>query len=133
MKITLQKLLSKKDSLVKLLNNDGLPIQVSYRLSKAMDSLNKEFNYYEAARNNKIKELGKEDESGNISINPKDTKSFNKYTNELLKVLAEEVEVSVEDAQISIDDLPKDIKMSPADLSNLVGFLIKENDNVKNN
>jgi len=126
MKITLQKLLSKKDSLTKLLNNEGLPIKVSYRLSKAMDALDKEFVYFEKARNSKIQELGKKDADGNITIDPKDAKQFNKYSAELLKVLAEEVEVNVEQGQVELDDLPEDIKLSPADMSNLVGFLIKE-------
>ena len=53
-------------------------------------------NNFEAIRNEKIREYGKENDEGNIGISANDTESMEKFTNDLNEVINSEIEVNIQ-------------------------------------
>lgn len=86
-----------------------------FRLLGILKNLEAPIANFDIIRDEKIKEFGKEDENGNISISPDDKEAIQKFTDAIDKVANSDVEVSIEklkvnevfDAGVSTDYLVK--------------------------
>ena len=125
-KMKVQDLLAKKDALAKLFTSEDLPINISYRLSKANTAVGKEFDYVDQAKNKLVQKYGTKNERGDLQVKVDDNKAFNAFTADFLKVLGEEIEVEID--PVKMEDLGNSLKLTPAELSHLVGFVIEDPD-----
>ena len=110
----LDKLFSIKDEL-SILFNTPLPIKTSMRLGKFIKVVNEEFKLFNELRNNKIKELGQEDEKGNIVIK-EDSEEYKQFVKEIEEALLENIEVDL--PEISVEEL-QGIKLTTQQLLKL--------------
>lgn len=122
MKIKLGELLNAAESLNKLFIAD-LPIKLSYKLSKIVNSINGELKIYDEKRNELIRKLGTEDEKTkqwSVAPGSANMPEFMKKMNELL-----DAETEVIDWKIPLADLEKEptLKLSAVDLVNISKFL----------
>ena len=81
-KLTLNKVLGINDTLKRLIDNDGLKINLSlkFKLLGIMKSLELPVANFEYINNEKIREYGKEQEDGKIIISPEDDLNHLKNT-----------------------------------------------------
>lgn len=105
MKIKLKDILQLNNALKAIIDNNELKIDplFKFKLLGILKSIEIPINNFEAIRNEKIREYGKENEDGNIGISSDDTESINKFSDEMDKVINSDVEVNIQ-------------KLSPSDV-----------------
>ena len=98
MKIKLGTVLDLNAMLTSILDNTELKIDslLKFKLLGILKNIEIPVNNFEAVRNEKIREYGKENDEGNIGISADDTESMEKFTNDLNEVINSEVEVNIQ-------------------------------------
>ena len=98
MKIKLSNVLELNNMLKAIIDNTELKIDslLKFKLLGILKNIEIPVNSFDAVRNEKIREYGKENDEGNISISVDDTKSMEKFTNDLNEVINSEVEVNIQ-------------------------------------
>ena len=98
MKIKLGTVLDLNAMLKAIIDNTELKIDslLKFKLLGILKNIEIPVNNFEAVRNEKIREYGKENDEGNISISVDDTESMEKFTNDLNEVINSEVEVNIQ-------------------------------------
>ena len=98
MKIKLGIVLDLNAMLKAIIDNTELKIDslLKFKLLGILKNIEIPVNNFEAVRNEKIREYGKENDEGNIGISADDTESMEKFTNDLNEVINSEVEVNIQ-------------------------------------
>ena len=98
MKIKLSNVLELNNMLKAIIDNTELKIDslLKFKLLGILKNIEIPVNNFEAVRNEKIREYGKENDEGNIGISVDDTESMEKFTNDLNEVINSEVEVNIQ-------------------------------------
>ncbi len=99
MKMQLKEILVLNDVLKAIIDNDkDLKIDVlfKFKLLGIMKSIEIPVENFDIIRKEKIKQYGKKDEDGNISIPNNDHDTIKKFTEDLNKVIISDVEVNIE-------------------------------------
>ena len=98
MKIKLSTVLELNNMLKAIIDNTELKIDslFKFKLLGILKNIEIPVNNFEAVRNEKIREYGKENDEGNIGISADDTESMEKFTNDLNEVVNSEVEVNIQ-------------------------------------
>ena len=81
-----------------IIDNTELKIDslLKFKLLGILKNIEIPVNNFEAVRNEKIREYGKENDEGNIGISAEDTESMEKFTNDLNEVINSEIEVNIQ-------------------------------------
>ena len=98
MTIKLSTILELNNMLKAIIDNTELKIDslLKFKLLGILKNIEIPVNNFEAVRNEKIREYGKENDEGNIGISADDTESIEKFTNDLNEVINSEVEVNIQ-------------------------------------
>ena len=98
MKIKLGIVLELNNMLKTIIDNTELKIDslLKFKLLGILKNIEIPVNNFEAVRNEKIREYGKENDEGNIGISADDTESMEKFTNDLNEVINSDVEVNIQ-------------------------------------
>ena len=98
MKIKLGTVLDLNAMLKSIIDNTELKIDslLKFKLLGILKNIEIPVNNFEAVRNEKIREYGKENDEGNIGISADDTESMEKFTNDLNEVINSEIEVNIQ-------------------------------------
>lgn len=98
MKIKLGIVLDLNAMLKAIIDNTELKIDslLKFKLLGILKNIEIPVNNFEAIRNEKIREYGKENDEGNIGISAEDTESMEKFTNDLNEVINSEIEVNIQ-------------------------------------
>ena len=98
MKIKLGIILDSNNMLKAIIDNTELKIDslFKFKLLGILKNIEIPVNNFEAVRNEKIREYGKENDEGNIGISADDTESMEKFTNDLNEVINSDVEVNIQ-------------------------------------
>ena len=98
MKIKLGTILDLNAMLKAIIDNTELKIDslLKFKLLGILKNIEIPVNNFEAVRNEKIREYGKENDEGNIGISADDTESMEKFTNDLNEVINSDVEVNIQ-------------------------------------
>ena len=98
MEIKLSTILELNNMLKAIIDNTELKIDslLKFKLLGILKNIEIPVNSFEAVRNEKIREYGKENDEGNIGISADDTESMEKFTNDLNEVINSEVEVNIQ-------------------------------------
>ena len=98
MKIKLSTVLELNNMLKAIIDNTELKIDslLKFKLLGILKNIEIPVNNFEAVRNEKIREYGKENDEGNIGISADDTESMEKFTNDLNEVINSDVEVNIQ-------------------------------------
>ena len=98
MKIKLGIVLDLNVMLKAIIDNTELKIDslLKFKLLGILKNIEIPVNNFEAIRNEKIREYGKENDEGNIGISAEDTESMEKFTNDLNEVINSEIEVNIQ-------------------------------------
>ena len=98
MKIKLGIVLELNNMLKAIIDNTELKIDslLKFKLLGILKNIEIPVNNFEAVRNEKIREYGKENDEGNIGISADDKESMEKFTNDLNEVINSEVEVNIQ-------------------------------------
>ena len=98
MKIKLSTVLELNNMLKAIIDNTELKIDslLKFKLLGILKNIEIPVNNFEAVRNEKIREYGKENDEGNIGISAEDTESMEKFTNDLNEVINSEIEVNIQ-------------------------------------
>ena len=99
MKMQLKEILVLNDVLRAIIDNDkDLKIDVlfKFKLLGIMKSIEIPVENFDVIRKEKIKEYGKKDEDGNISIPQDDYDAIKKFTDDLNKVVLSDIDVNIE-------------------------------------
>ena len=98
MKIKLGTVLDLNAMLKSIIDNTELKIDslLKFKLLGILKNIEIPINNFEAVRNEKIREYGKENDEGNIGISADDTESMEKFTNDLNEVINSDVEVNIQ-------------------------------------
>ena len=98
MKIKLGIVLDLNAMLKAIIDNTELKIDslLKFKLLGILKNIEIPVNNFEAIRNEKIREYGKENDEGNIGISADDKESMEKFTNDLNEVINSEVEVNIQ-------------------------------------
>ena len=98
MKIKLGIVLELNNMLKAIIDNTELKIDslLKFKLLGILKNIEIPVNNFEAIRNEKIREYGKENDEGNIGISADDKESMEKFTNDLNEVINSEVEVNIQ-------------------------------------
>lgn len=98
MRIKLGNILEINNVLKQIIDNTELKIDAlfKFKLLGIMKSFEIPVNNFEAIRNEKIREYGKESDEGNISISADDTESIEKFTKDMNEVINSDVEVNIQ-------------------------------------
>ena len=98
MKIKLGTVLDLNAMLKSIIDNTELKIDslFKFKLLGILKNIEIPVNNFEAVRNEKIREYGKENDEGNIGISADDTESMEKFTNDLNEVINSDVEVNIQ-------------------------------------
>ena len=98
MKIKLGIVLELNNMLKAIIDNTELKIDslLKFKLLGILKNIEIPVNNFEAVRNEKIREYGKENDEGNIGISADDTESMEKFTNDLNEVINSDVEVNIQ-------------------------------------
>ena len=97
MKIKLGIVLELNNMLKAIIDNTELKIDslLKFKLLGILKNIEIPVNNFEAVRNEKIREYGKENDEGNIGISADDTESMEKFTNDMNEVINSDVEVNI--------------------------------------
>lgn len=103
-------------------NNTKTNTLFKFKLLGIMKSLENHVANFEVIRNNKIMELGKETENGNIQIPKEDTEAIEKFNDAIIQVINSEVTVNIDKLK------PSDVFNKGVNAKYLVGLysIIKE-------
>ena len=98
MKIKLETVLDLNAMLKAIIDNTELKIDslLKFKLLGILKNIEIPVNNFEAIRNEKIREYGKENDEGNIGISADDTESMEKFTNDMNDVINSDVEVNIQ-------------------------------------
>ena len=98
MEIKLSTILELNNMLKAIIDNTELKIDslLKFKLLGILKNIEIPVNNFEAVRNEKIREYGKENDEGNIGISADDTESMEKFTNDLNEVINSEIEVNIQ-------------------------------------
>ena len=98
MKIKLGIVLDLNAMLKAIIDNTELKIDslLKFKLLGILKNIEIPVNNFEAVRNEKIREYGKENDEGNIGISADDTESMEKFTNDMNEVINSDVEVNIQ-------------------------------------
>ena len=98
MKIKLGTVLDLNAMLKSIIDNTELKIDslLKFKLLGILKNIEIPVNNFEAIRNEKIREYGKENDEGNIGISADDKESMEKFTNDLNEVINSDVEVNIQ-------------------------------------
>ena len=98
MKIKLGIVLDLNAMLKAIIDNTELKIDslFKFKLLGILKNIEIPVNNFEAIRNEKIREYGKENDEGNIGISADDTESMEKFTNDMNEVINSDVEVNIQ-------------------------------------
>ena len=98
MKIKLGIVLELNNMLKAIIDNTELKIDslLKFKLLGILKNIEIPVNNFEAIRNEKIREYGKENDEGNIGISADDTESMEKFTKDMNEVINAEVEVNIQ-------------------------------------
>lgn len=96
MKMKVGKLIEIKEAVTKLLNNDDMPFNLSYRLSDAVPGIDAELRKTESLNNELVKKYGvKNPQTGMISVDRTSDK-FPEFLKEREAILDEETEIDIQ-------------------------------------
>lgn len=119
-KLELYKVINANEILKRIIDNKDLNINCisKFKLLGIMKELEPVVANFEFVKNEKIKEYGKEDENGQVSINPEEEpEMFKKYQEEIQELLSTAVKVDTIKAADVIDkDIPADALVAIYDL-----------------
>jgi len=115
-KLTNGEIWNAQEPLRKLLEQK-FSVMVSYKLVKLVQKLNEQFMVIEEVRNGLIKQYGKKDKKGNISVKPGDS-NWNKFIKEFNELMEQEIEIVVEKIK-----LPDSFEIEPSVLVPLEKFI----------
>ena len=119
-KLELYKVINANEILKRIIDNQDLNINCisKFKLLGIMKELEPVVANFEFVKNEKIKEYGKEDENGQVSINPEEEpEMFKKYQEEIQELLSTAVKVDTIKAADVIDkDIPADALVAIYDL-----------------
>ncbi|MFG6326239.1 MAG: hypothetical protein K1W00_05270 [Lachnospiraceae bacterium] len=119
-KIELYKAINVNEILKRIIDNKDLNINCisKFKLLGIMKALEPVVANFEFVKNEKIKEYGKEDDNGQVSINPEEEpETFKKYQKEIEELLSTFVKVDTIKAEDVIDkDIPADALVAIYDL-----------------
>ena len=119
MKLTVQEILSMRNSLVKLLQKE-IPIKTAFRLSRIAKTLQKELEVFEEQRSKLVEKYGeKNEETGTISVNDKEKQD--EFTKEINLILEEVIKMDI--SPIKTEDIGNDVKISTTDIMTLEKIL----------
>ena len=98
MKIKLGIVLELNNMLKAIIDNTELKIDslLKFKLLGILKNIEIPVNNFEAVRNEKIREYGKENDEGNIGISADDTESMEKFTNDMNELVNSDVEVNIQ-------------------------------------
>ena len=98
MKIKLGTVLDLNAMLKAIIDNTELKIDslLKFKLLGILKNIEIPVNNFEAVRNEKIREYGKENDEGNIGISADDKESMEKFTNDMNEVINSDVEVNIQ-------------------------------------
>ena len=98
MKIKLGNILEINNVLKQIIDNTELKIDAlfKFKLLGIMKSFEMPVANFDAIRNEKIREYGKENEDGNISISNDDKDAIEKFTKDLNKIIESDIDVSIQ-------------------------------------
>ena len=98
MKIKLGIVLELNNMLKTIIDNTELKIDslLKFKLLGILKNIEIPVNNFEAVRNEKIREYGKENDEGNIGISADDTESMEKFTKDMNEVINSDVEVNIQ-------------------------------------
>ena len=98
MKIKLKTVLDLNAMLKAIIDNTELKIDslLKFKLLGILKNIEIPVNNFEAVRNEKIREYGKENDEGNIGISADDTESMEKFTKDMNEVINSDVEVNIQ-------------------------------------
>ena len=98
MKIKLGTVLDLNAMLKAIIDNTELKIDslLKFKLLGILKNIEIPVNNFEAVRNEKIREYGKENNEGNIGISADDKESMEKFTNDMNEVINSDVEVNIQ-------------------------------------
>ena len=105
MKIKLETVLDLNAMLKAIIDNTELKIDslLKFKLLGILKNIEIPVNNFEAVRNEKIREYGKENDEGNIGISADDTESMEKFTNDMNELVNSDVEVNIQ--KLKADDV----------------------------
>ena len=97
-KIKLGIVLDLNTMLQAIIDNTELKIDslLKFKLLGILKNIEIPVNNFEAIRNEKIREYGKESDEGNISISADDTESIEKFTKDMNEDIISDVEVNIQ-------------------------------------
>ena len=98
MEIKLSTILELNNMLKAIIDNTELKIDslLKFKLLGILKNIEIPVNNFEAVRNEKIIEYGKENDEGNIGISVDDTESMEKFTKDMNEVINSDVEVNIQ-------------------------------------
>ena len=98
MNIKLSTVLELNNMLKAIIDNTELKIDslFKFKLLGILKNIEIPVNNFEAIRNEKIREYGKENDEGNIGISADDTESMEKFTKDMNEVINSDVEVNIQ-------------------------------------
>ena len=98
MKIKLGIVLELNNMLKAIIDNTELKIDslLKFKLLGILKNIEIPVNNFEAVRNEKIREYGKENDEGNIGISADDTESMEKFTKDMNELVNSDVEVNIQ-------------------------------------
>ena len=98
MKIKLGTVLDLNAMLKAIIDNTELKIDslLKFKLLGILKNIEIPVNNFEAVRNEKIREYGKENDEGNIGISADDKESMEKFINDMNEVINSDVEVNIQ-------------------------------------
>ena len=98
MKIKLGIVLELNNMLKAIIDNTELKIDslLKFKLLGILKNIEIPVNNFEAVRNEKIREYGKENDEGNIGISADDTESMEKFTKDMNEIINSDVEVNIQ-------------------------------------
>ena len=105
MKIKLETVLDLNAMLKAIIDNTELKIDslLKFKLLGILKNIEIPVNNFEAVRNEKIREYGKENDEGNIGISADDKESMEKFINDMNEVINSDVEVNIQ--KLKADDV----------------------------
>lgn len=119
-KLELYKVINANEILKRIIDNKDFNINCisKFKLLGIMKALEPAVANFEFVKNEKIKEYGKEDENGQVSINAEEEpEAFKKYQEEIQELLSTTVEADTIKAEDVIDkDIPADALVAIYDL-----------------